>query len=202
MSKGPRFIWFNWIKNSEIKNFEFDDRYEVLSKFTGFKSLGKGIGLDSNFTLSDNSFKGKFTVNNPNFNNSDKSIYVSAEAIETDNYKKFGYKSNKTGFSFGTNFEYKNDLFLGLGTSNFYEKIETNNTASKKQQDQEGDYWDSFLNIDFDYDKRNQKFQTSSGFRSFYSLDIPVISETATLKNYYNNTYYFDLFDKNISFHH
>ena len=28
--------------------------------------LGKGIGLDSNFTLSDNSFKGKFTVSNPN----------------------------------------------------------------------------------------------------------------------------------------
>ena len=161
--------------------------------------LGKGIGLDSNFTLSDNSFKGKFTVSNPNFRNSDKSIYVSAEAIETDNYKTFGYKSNKTGFTFGTNFEYKNDFFLGLGSSNFYEKIETNSTASKKQQDQEGDYWDSFLKFNFDYDKRNQKFQTNSGFRSFYSLDLPVISETATLKNYYNNTYYFDLFDKNIT---
>ena len=35
-------------------------------------------------------------------------------------------------------------IFLGLGSSNFYEKIETNSTASKKQQDQEGDYWDSF----------------------------------------------------------
>ena len=161
--------------------------------------LGRGIGLDSNFSISSDSFKGKFTVTNPNFRNSDKSVNFSAEAIETDNYKKFGYKSNKTGFSFGTKFEYKDDLFLGLGNSNFYEKIETNSTASKKQQDQEGDYWDSFLNIDFDYDKRNQKFQTSSGFRSFYSIDMPVISETATLKNYYSNTYYFDLFEKNIS---
>ena len=161
--------------------------------------LGRGIGLDSNFSISSDSFKGKFTVTNPNFRNTDKSINFSAEAIETDYYKKFGYKSNKTGFSFGTNFEYKDDLFLGLGNSNFYEKIETNSTASKKQQDQEGDYWDSFLNIDFDYDKRNQRFQTSSGFRSYYSIDIPVISETATLKNYYSNTYYFDLFEKNIS---
>ena len=53
--------------------------------------------------------------------------------------------------------------------------------------------------MDFDLDKRNQKFQTSSGFRSFYSLDLPVISDTYTLKNYYNHSYYFDLFEKNIS---
>ena len=49
------------------------------------------------------------------------------------------------------------------------------------------------------YDKRNQKFQTSSGFRTFYSLDLPLVSETNTIKNYYNQSHYFDLFDKNIS---
>ena len=161
--------------------------------------LGKGIGLDSNFTLSDNSFKGKFTVSNPNFRNSDKSIYVSAEAIETDNYKTFGYKSNKTGFTFGTNFEYKNDFFLGLGSSNFYEKLRQIVLHQKNNKIKKVIIGDSFLKFNFDYDKRNQKFQTNSGFRSFYSLDLPVISETATLKNYYNNTYYFDLFDKNIT---
>ena len=55
-----------------------------------------------------------------------------------------------------------------------------------------------------DYDKRNQKFQTSSGFKSFYSLDLPIISDTNTIKNYYNYSHYFDFFEKNfssISFH-
>ena len=161
--------------------------------------LGKGVGLDSNFLLSTDSFKGKFTVTNPNFRNSDKSIYFSAEATETDNYGRFGYKSNKIGFKLGTDFEYLKNLYLGLGNSNFYEKIETNSTASKRQQDQEGNYWDSFVNLDFNYDKRNQKFQTSSGFKSYYSVDVPILSDTATLKNYYNHSYYFDLFEKNIS---
>ena len=161
--------------------------------------MGAGISLDSNFTVSTDSFKGKFAVTNPNFKNSDKSLTVSAEAIEIDNYNTYGYKSNKTGFSFLTNFELYNDLFFGLGNSNFYEKIETNNTASSRQQSQEGDYWDSFLNLDFNYDKRNQKFQTSEGYRSFYSIDLPIISETSTLKNYYNYSYYFDLFEDNIS---
>ena len=44
-------------------------------------------------------------VSNPNFRNSDKSITFSAEAIETDRLKAFGYKTNKTGLSFGTSFE-------------------------------------------------------------------------------------------------
>ncbi len=161
--------------------------------------LGKGIGLDSNFILSTESFKGKFSITNPNFRNSDKSVFLSAEASETDNYDTFGYKSNKTGIRYGTNFEYLNNFFLGVGNSNFYEKIETNSTASVRQQAQEGNYWDSFVNLDFDYDMRNQKFQTNSGFRSYYSIDIPIISDTATLKNYYNHTYYFDIFEKNIS---
>ncbi len=161
--------------------------------------LGNGITLDSNFSLSSETFRGKFSVENPNFKNSDKSLYFSAEAIETDNFKTTGYKTNKTGLSIGTNFEYLNDLYLGVGNSNFYEKIETNSTASDRQKAQAGNYWDSFLKLDFNYDKRNQKFQTSSGFRSFYSLDVPLISDTNTLKNFYNHTYYFDLYEKNVS---
>jgi outer membrane protein insertion porin family len=161
--------------------------------------LGKGISLDSNFLISEESFKGKFGVNNPNFKDTEKSIYINAEALENDNLEKFGYKSNKTGINFGTNFEYLKDFTLGLGSSNFYEVIETNSSASQSQQDQKGNYWDSFLNFDFIYDKRNQKFQTTSGFKSFYSLDIPVISDNNTLKNYYDYSYYFDLFDNNIS---
>ena len=161
--------------------------------------LGKGIGLDTNFLISTQEFKGKFSITNPNFKNSDKSVFLSMEALENDNYKTFGYKSNKTGFSYGTNFEYLNDFYLGLSNSNFYEKIETNSTASIRQQAQEGNYWDSFFKITMNYDKRNQKFQTSSGFKSLYSLDLPIISDTNTIKNYYNYSYYFDFFEKNTS---
>ena len=161
--------------------------------------LGKGIALDSNFLISEESFKGKFGLTNPNFKNTDKLIYINAQSLENDNLDKFGYKSNKTGINFGTKFEYLSNFTLGVGTSNFYEVIKTNSNASQAQQDQKGNYWDSFINFDFIYDKRNQKFQTSSGFRSFYSLDVPVISDKNTLKNYYDYSYYFDLFDKNIS---
>ena len=43
MIKGSRFIWYNWIKTAKIKNFEFDNRYEIDLSFQGFKTLGKKI---------------------------------------------------------------------------------------------------------------------------------------------------------------
>ena len=161
--------------------------------------LGKGLGLDSNFLISSESFKGKFSATNPNFKNSQKSLFVSAEASEDDNFNTFGYKTKKTGISIGTDFEYLNDFYLGINTSNFYETIETNSNASAQQQSQEGNYWDSFIKINMNYDKRNQKFQTSDGFKSFYSLDLPIISDTNTFKNYYNYSHYFEFFEKNFS---
>ena len=111
----------------------------------------------------------------------------------------FGYKTNKTGFSFGTNFEFYDDLNLGLGNSNYYEKMVTDSTASERQKKQEGNYWDSFLNIDFDYDKRNQKFQTTEGYRSQYFISVPIVSETNSLSNTYNYQYYSELYEGNVS---
>ncbi len=161
--------------------------------------LGSGINLSSNVSLSEESLKGEFTVINPNFRNTDKLIRFSASAVETDRLTDFGYKTSKTGFSFGTSFEFLNDFEIGLGNSNYYEKIDTDSNASARQKTQEGNYWDSFLNLDFDLDKRNQKYQASEGFRSQYFLDLPLVSETATLQNTYVFKYFTELFENNIS---
>ena len=161
--------------------------------------LGKGVGLTAGATLTEETIKGKFSVKNPNYKNTDKSIYVNFEALEIDRSTEFGYKTNKTGFSFGTDFEVLDDFDFGLGLSNFFEKITTDSSASALQKTQEGNYWDSFLKLDFDNDKRNQKFQTSDGYRSFYSIDVPLVSDTNTLVNSYQYNYYNELFEDNIT---
>ena len=38
--------------------------------------LGKGIKFDSNLTLDSESIKGQIAVNNPNYRNSDKSVFL------------------------------------------------------------------------------------------------------------------------------
>ena len=161
--------------------------------------LGKGLKVIADATISAESLKGNFSVTNPNYNNFDKSVFVNIKAEETDKLKDFGYKTNKTGFSLGTNFEYLKDFNLGLSTSSFFEKMETDSTASASQQKQAGNYWDTFLKFNFDYDKRNQKFKTTDGFRSYYSIDLPLISDTNTLTNSYNYKVFNEFYENNIT---
>ena len=161
--------------------------------------LGKGVSLDSKLNFGTESIKGQISISNPNYNNSDKSVNFSLMSAETDRLKSSGYKTNKTGFSLGSRFEYYDDFFLSVGTSTFYEKLTTDSTASATQKKQEGNYFDTFLKLDFNYDKRNQKFQTSKGFKSIYSIDVPLVSETYSLINSYNYKYFTELYENNIS---
>ncbi len=161
--------------------------------------LGRGVKLNSSLTLSNETIKGLFSVRNPNYNNSDKSVYGNIQALETDRLSESGYKSNKAGFGFGTNFEYQDDLFLGLGQSSYYEKIDTNSSASTRQKSQAGNYWDTFVTLDLDFDKRNQRFKTTDGYRSFYQVNVPIISENNSLSNMYKLSYYNELYDENVS---
>ena len=161
--------------------------------------LGKGITVNSNLKLSEEDIKGNFTISNPNFNNSEKSLFFNVQTLETDRMSTSGYKTNKSGFRVGTDFEYYDDLFFGVGTSNYYEKISTDSTASARQQKQKGHYWDSFLNLNFTQDKRNQKFQTSKGHLSRYDVDIPLISDTNSFINRFSYKYFSELYNENVS---
>ncbi|MDC3126643.1 BamA/TamA family outer membrane protein, partial [Candidatus Pelagibacter sp.] len=160
--------------------------------------LGNGISLNANLEVSEETIKGRLSMRNPNFNNSDKAIHTNFQSFETDRLSDFGYKTNKTGFTVGTDFEYYDDLTLGLGINSYYEDIETDSTASSQQQKLKGNYFDNFISLSLDYDKRNQKFQTSQGFRNYFSTDLPVISETNTFANTFITTNYYEYFNNNI----
>ena len=161
--------------------------------------LGKGLGLNANFELAGDTIKGLLSITNPNYNDSDKMVYGRLEATETDKLKDFGYKTKRTGFSLGTSFEFLDDFEIGIGNSNYVEKIDTNSSASALQKKQKGNYFDNFLNLDFTYDKRNQKFRPTDGYRNYYGLEIPIISESNTLSNIFDYRYYTELYDDNVT---
>ena len=51
--------------------------------------LGKGINLDANLTVNESSLKGKFSFTNPNYKNSNKSIYGNIQALEINKLSDF-----------------------------------------------------------------------------------------------------------------
>ena len=161
--------------------------------------LGRGVKVDTNLNVTEERIKGRLLISNPNYKNSDKNLDLSLEATSIDKLGTSGYKSNITGFGVGTNFEYLDDLRFGLASRNTIENISVNSNASDKQKKQDGNYFDSLIKFDFFYDKRNQRYQTTSGFFSNYSVDVPIISDTNTLTNTYNYKLFKELYENNVS---
>ena len=81
----------------------------------------------------------------------------------------------------------------------FMKKIDTVSTASSRMQSQEGDYWDTFISFNLDYDKRNQRFRPDDGFRSNYNIDLPLLSDNYTLTNTYSFQKYTSLYENNLT---
>ena len=161
--------------------------------------LGRGIQFSTNLELTDESIRGKFAVANPNFRGTDQSIFASLESSETNRLTNFGYKTTKTGFNFGSRFEYFEDMFISPALSTYYESLETDSSASATLQKQTGNYLDADLDYTIDYDKRNQKYQTTDGYRSKFSQSIPLMSDTYALMNGYEFNYYNELLDEMIT---
>jgi len=160
--------------------------------------LGRGIEFSSDVSISEDTLKGLIALNNPNYKGSNRSLNTSLESTTTDRLTDFGYKSNKTGFSVGSGFEFYDDLYWNTGISSYIDKLETNSSASATMKKQEGSYFDSFFNQTFSYDKRNQRYKTTDGFISRFTQNIPLISDTYTLTNSYDYKIYNQWLDENI----
>lgn len=160
--------------------------------------LGRGIAFSSDIAVNAETLKGIISMNNPNYKGSNKSLNTSIESTITDRLTNYGYKSNKTGLSVGSGFEFYDDLYWNTGVSSYVEKLETDSKASTSMKKQEGSYFDTFFNHTFSYDKRNQRYKTSDGYISRFTQNIPLISESYTLTNSYDYKTYNEWSDKNV----
>ena len=161
--------------------------------------LGKGINLSTNISISEDSIKGNFDYVNPNFKNSDKSLILGIGATTIDKLQDYGYQTEDKFFSLGTRYEQYEDVFFKPIFSISHENLVTNNTASSSLKNQEGEYFDANLFYEFDLDKRNQRFQTTSGYRSKFIQKLPIVSDNSAILNGYEFTNYLELVEDTIS---
>ena len=145
--------------------------------------LGKGIKLDTNLTITDDSVKGKFVYSKPNFAYTDNTLFAAVESSTKDFLSNYGYKNNKLGVTLSTAFEQYDSLYFRPEISVVSETLETNTTASKNLREQEGNYFDTYFNYNLDYDKRNQRYQPSEGYRTVFNQELPITSSTYEIVN-------------------
>mgnify|MGYP000088386952 FL=1 len=92
--------------------------------------LGKGINLNTNLEISEESVRGKFVYSKPNFAYTDNTLSTSIQSVTTDNLSDFGYKVTNTGFDIGTEFQQFENLFFSPSIALSLEDLETNNSAA------------------------------------------------------------------------
>ena len=167
--------------------------------------LGKGIRLGTNLDITEDSIKGSFSVTNPNFNYTGKSLSTSVQSTNIDKLSESGYKTTKTGFTFGTGFEQFENTYFRPRISSYFEDLTTNSKASANLKKQSGNYFETRFGYSLDNDYRNQRFQTSEGHRLIFGQGIPLISDEYALSNSLDMQKWFKInedFITNLSFYH
>ncbi len=157
--------------------------------------LGKGITLDTNFAISDDEIRGKFSVLNPNFRNSDRSLKTTIESTTSDFMSSSGYKTTRTGLSLGTGFEQFEDIFINFDISNYYEKLVTSDSATEIKKKQEGDYFENLFLYSITLNKLNQNFQPTDGYFTKFTQSIPIYSDDNSFENIFSASKYHSVTD-------
>ncbi len=207
--------------DSNIKNSKIDDQKKVIDIFveemptgevyagagTGTSGatitagiqeknyLGKGIKLGTNILISEDEIKGKFSIVNPNFKNTDRSLNTTLESTSSDFLSTGGFKTSRTGFSLGTGFEQYSDIFVNLDISAYYEKLETASTASDHKKKQEGDYLENLFTYKIMMNKLDQNFQPTQGYMVSFDQELPIYSDDLSIGNTLNLSKYHSVSD-------
>ncbi len=106
-----------------------------------------------------------------------------------------GYKTNRTGFIFGTEFEQKTNLFVNLELSNYYEDLKTSSTANNLLRKQEGTYFENLITYSLKYNRLNQDYQPTDGYINNFSQTLPLISDDKSIENSFTSSIYHSLSD-------
>jgi outer membrane protein insertion porin family len=146
---------------------------------------GKGIKLDANLALTQESIRGKFAYTNPNFLYSDRVLTTSIESTATDKEKDYGFKSSLNRIALGTSFEQFENLYFSPMISVAHESLTTTANASANYKKQEGAYFDSIFNYSLTYDQRNSPYRPTEGYVSTILQEIPLVSRGYAIINGY-----------------
>ncbi len=157
--------------------------------------LGKGIKLSTNLMIAEEEIKGKFSIVNPNFRNTDRSLNTTLESTSSDFMSTGGFKTSRTGFGIGTGFEQYTDLFFNFDISTYYEKLETSSNASAYKKKQEGDYFENLFTYKLLFNNLDQNFQPTEGHSISFRQVLPIYSDDLSIDNTLNLSKYYSISD-------
>jgi outer membrane protein insertion porin family len=155
--------------------------------------LGQGINLNFNGRLSTEKISGVFSYNDPNFKNTSKELAMSLYS-EKDEYKNAGYDNKRVGTNLSTRYEIYEDIYFRPNIGIQYDSLDITGTVSNLLRSRQGDTLTSSVGYVFSVDKRDSKFNPTSGTVFYFSQDIDtLISDIHAFKTSIAGTVYKEL---------
>jgi outer membrane protein insertion porin family len=155
--------------------------------------LGQGINLNFTGRLSTEKISGVFAYNDPNFKNSSKELAMSLYS-ERDDYTNSGYENKRVGTNFSTKYEIYEDIFFRPNFGIQYDSLGITGTVSNLLRSREGDTLSTSVGYVFSIDKRDSRFNPTSGTVFYFSQDIDTfISDIQAFKTNIGATVYKEL---------
>jgi outer membrane protein insertion porin family len=145
--------------------------------------LGRGITLNTDIEISQDSIKGSLTYAKPYFNYTDNTLFTTVRSTTTDNLSTSGYKVSIAGFSLGTKFEQYENLYFSPEIDFTLEDLSTNSNASAIRKKQEGNYSDFYFNYGLVLDTRNSSFNPTKGNKITFYQELPLVSSDNEITN-------------------
>ena len=167
----------------------------VTTNITEKNFLGKGINLQTNFSIGTDNISGKFLVEKPHPDDQEI-IQKYSTYINKYKFEDAGYNNR----IIGTNYSHKYEIYENISFSPqfeiSYDSVDTNNTASDLLKSREGDYISTVLSYRIFNDQRDKKFNTTSGYSLRFGQNLSTfVSDIPSLKNTLGGTYYYKIAD-------
>ena len=158
-----------------------------ILKENNYLGEGKTVGFD--FTLTEDSIKGRLDFTNPNYDFLGNSLnyYVSST---TNDKPDQGFENTISGAGINTSFEQFRDIYASLGLSLDYDDLKTTNDASASLKKQSGTFTSLSTNYGFTYDKRNRRFMPTDGFITSFKQTLPIYADKAFIANTFSSSLY------------
>jgi outer membrane protein insertion porin family len=146
--------------------------------------LGKGLTANIDMNLGTERVLGKISLTDPDFTDNGNSLR-GGFFVSKFSYDNAGYENKLIGSEIATSYEAFKDVRLETGLSADMDSITSQPSASDLVKSQKGDYLSTKLFYNVYNDKRNRKYQPTSGYttgfgQSFATFvsDIPHISNS------------------------
>ncbi|MBL6592443.1 MAG: outer membrane protein assembly factor BamA [Flavobacteriaceae bacterium] len=158
--------------------------------------LGEGKKVDFELEVSQDSLKGEFNYQNPNYDLLGNAINYNLTNITNDKPDQ-GYENKLISAGVNTSFEQFKDIYANLGVDVSYDDLRTTSNASSSLKKQEGGFSELSINYGFSYDQRNRTFMPTEGFITGFNQTLPVYADKPFIGNTFTSSRYHS-FNENI----